>query len=56
MPEDFLDEDLRATELLVGKVVRKVFRHRESELCIEFEDETRIFIDTNGAALEISIT
>ena len=56
MPKDIKDEAMRATELLAGKIVRSVFRHRENELIIEFEDETRLFIDSADATIEISIT
>ncbi|HEX2784959.1 MAG TPA: hypothetical protein VHN36_15350 [Ilumatobacteraceae bacterium] len=44
-----------ATGMLAGLTVRVVRRHRPSELLIEFEDGTRLFIDGEGA-LDLSIT
>ena len=46
----------RATELLKGKVVTKVMRHRAKEVCIEFTDGTRLFVDHNPDNVELSIT
>ena len=46
----------RATELLKGKVVAKVMRHRAKEVCIEFTDGTRLFVDHNPDNVELSIT
>ena len=56
MPKTVTDEDLRATKLLRGKVVKKVFRNRDNELVIEFDDGTRLFIDSDNAPIDISIT
>jgi hypothetical protein len=52
---DLDDEADRATEMLTGRSVRVVRRHRETEVLIEFEDGTRLFINS-GSALELSIT
>lgn len=50
-------EALRATEMLRGKTVRTIWRHRDSELGIDFADGTRLFIDAIGKrGLELSIT
>lgn len=46
----------RATKMLKGKVVAKVMRHRAKEICIEFTDGTRLFIDQQSDNLELSIT
>ena len=53
-----LDEEaVRATEMLSGKVVRTVWRHRPGEVGIEFVDGTRLFIDAPPEEiLELSIT
>jgi hypothetical protein len=54
---DELKEEARnATELLSGKVVRTVWRHRAAEVGIEFTDGTRLFVDANGNSVELSIT
>lgn len=51
------DEARRATELLRGKVVRTVWRHRTREVGAEFTDGTRPFVDaTAEGGLELSIT
>jgi len=49
------DESKRATLLLAGKVVARVFRHRQNEVGIEFTDGTRFFIDAGDDCLELSI-
>ena len=56
MPESHNEIDARATELLAGKVVSSIFRNRENELVIEFEDRTRLFIDAADSPIEVSIT
>ena len=50
------DEAKRATKLLKGKTVKKVWRHRPEELAIEFDDGTRLFVDREETGLELSIT
>ncbi|MBV9241177.1 MAG: hypothetical protein JO314_04130 [Acidobacteria bacterium] len=50
------NEDSRATELLNGKVVRRVIRHRPQEVLIEFSDGTRFYIDSDTEILDLSIT
>ncbi|WP_447752841.1 hypothetical protein [Sphingopyxis fribergensis] len=49
------EESARATASLRGKMVRRIFRHREQEVLIEFEDGSRLFVDSEKT-LELSIT
>jgi hypothetical protein len=49
------DESERATEMLSGKVVKRVERHRDTELLIEFACGTRLFVD-GQSSIELSIT
>jgi hypothetical protein len=49
-------EGEKATALLKDKVVYQVIRHRTNEVCIEFTDGTRLFIDTLTGTIDISIT
>jgi len=53
---DLNDQAERATKMLKGKEVEKVMRHRAKEICIEFTDGTRLFIDQQSDNLELSIT
>jgi len=46
----------RASELLKGKVVSHVIRHRKSEVLIVFTDGTRLFVDRVENGLDLSIT
>ena len=48
------EEERRAMEMLKGKTVKVVRRHRATEVVIEFSDETRLFVDAAGP-LELSI-
>jgi len=56
MAKELEDEAILATQLLAGKAVALVRRHRISEVVIEFTDGTRLFVDAAGNALELSIT
>jgi hypothetical protein len=59
MPKDQSElstEAKRATDLLKGKMVSKVWRNHSGELGIQFIDGTRLFVDQNSDQLEISIT
>jgi hypothetical protein len=58
LPEDeSLSKDAeRATELLRGKEVATVRRHRKGEMGIEFTDGTRLFVDRTDEGVELSIT
>jgi len=46
----------RATEILKGKKVLKILRHRIGEFGIEFTDGKRLFLDHQPESIEISIT
>ncbi|RZL39328.1 MAG: hypothetical protein EOP35_03920 [Rubrivivax sp.] len=46
----------RATEMLRGKTVATVWRHRAGEVGIEFSDGTRLFVDHTSTGVELSIT
>jgi hypothetical protein len=50
------EEAQQLTELLVGKVVASVTRHRDGEVLIEFSDRTRLFVDAQGNRVDCSIT
>ena len=50
------EESDRATELLKGKRVVRVIRHRKEEVCVEFADGTRLYVDGRVGAVELSIT
>jgi hypothetical protein len=56
MSDELLQEAQRMTELLVGKTVKIVRRHRRSELLVEFADGTRLFVDLINDELDFSIT
>ncbi len=49
------EEGNHASAMLLGKVVKRVIRHRENEVMIEFEDGSRLFADSE-APLKLSIT
>jgi hypothetical protein len=53
---DLEDEAARLTDLLRGKVIKAIRRHRSDEVLVEFEDETRLYIDRNSGGLEFSVT
>ena len=53
---DLNAEAERATELLGGKVVSRVTRHRAGEVCVEFTDGTRLFVDRADEGVELTIT
>jgi hypothetical protein len=50
------NEAKRLTDLLQGKSVRVVRRHRAREVVIEFDDGTRLFVDAVSDPLEFSVT
>lgn len=50
------EEAKRASRLLKGKVLARVSRPRPSEICLEFSDGTRFFVDVVEESLELSIT
>jgi hypothetical protein len=50
------EEAERASEMLHGKVVARVIRHRPAEVILEFTDGTRVFVDSASGVLELSVT
>lgn len=55
-PQQLAQESIAATNALVGKVVARVVRHRDTEVLVEFEDGTRLFVDRSAEGVEISVT
>jgi hypothetical protein len=55
MQSDLETEAIRATEMLRGRVGRQVWRHRPGEIALQFEDGTRLFVESRSP-LELSIT
>ena len=53
---DLEDEATKLTDLLRGKTVKTVWRHRVGEVGIEFGDGTRLFVDVAATGLDFSIT
>lgn len=49
-------ESEHATELLKGKIVARVVRHRAEEVCVEFADGTRLYVDRSDDGVELSVT
>jgi hypothetical protein len=49
-------EAAKLTDLLRGKVVKAVVRHRSGEAVIEFEEGTRLFVNNIPDGLEFSVT
>ena len=57
MSKELENEADKLKELLNGKSVSEIFRHRKNELCIQFSDGTRLFIDgAKNQNLEFSVT
>ncbi|MET4065534.1 hypothetical protein ABID58_000308 [Bradyrhizobium sp. S3.2.6] len=56
MTRNLDDEATRLTELLRGKVVKVMWRHRPKEIGIEFNDGTRLFVDAVDDGLDLSVT
>jgi len=52
---DLNQETEQATALLKGKVVAKIIRNRAKEVLIEFTDGTRLFVEHNPNAIELSV-
>jgi hypothetical protein len=46
----------KLTDMLRGKVVSVVWRHRSGEVGVQFTDGTRLFVNNEGDGLELSIT
>jgi hypothetical protein len=53
---DLEDEAVQLTDLLRGKIIKALRRHRSDEMLIEFDDGTRLFIDRTSGGLEFSVT
>ena len=49
-------EATKLTDLLRGKTVKLVRRHRSGEWVIEFDDGTCLFVDNIPDGLEFSVT
>jgi hypothetical protein len=49
-------EAAELTDLLRGKVVKIIRRHRVKEILIEFEDGWRLYVDNIPDGLEFSVT
>ncbi len=56
MITDLEAESKRATEMLKGKVVLSIVRHRAKEVCVMFTDGTRLYLDYAAEEIELSIT
>lgn len=54
--EDLKKEAERATEVVGGKTVRVLWRHRSNEIGLEFTDGTRLFVNCKAGGAEMSIT
>jgi hypothetical protein len=49
-------EATKLTDLLRGKVVNVVKRHKSGEVLVEFDDGTRLFVNHIADGLEFSVT
>jgi hypothetical protein len=49
-------EATKLTDLLRGKVVKVVKCHRPGEALVEFDDGTRLFVNSIADGLEFSVT
>lgn len=55
MADNLKEEAENATQLLAGKTVALVRRHRPAEVMIEFTDGTRLFVDRSEFGVELSV-
>ena len=53
---DIEEEAKEMTSRLRGKTVKIVLRHRANEVLLEFEDNTRLFVNVSGDGLDFSVT
>ena len=53
---DLENEGRKLTDLLRGKTVKVVRRHRSREVVIVFDDGTTLFVDNISGGLEFSVT
>jgi|PlaIllAssembly_1097288.scaffolds.fasta_scaffold2302681_1 hypothetical protein len=49
-------EGKEATQMLKGKIVHRIWRHRPKEIVIMFTDGATLFVDAEAEGLELSIT
>lgn len=49
-------EEKKATELLKGKIVKRIRRNRNDEVIVEFQDGTRFSFDWRENEFDLSIT
>lgn len=50
------EEEKRLNELLKGKTVLRIVRNRPKEILVEFDDATRLFVNHEDDALDLSVT
>jgi diphthamide synthase subunit DPH2 len=55
-PDQLKKESQKTTDMLKGKIVDNVWRHRPTEIGIQFADGCRFFVDIQLEGLELSIT
>ena len=56
MSPSLAEEARAATDLLRGKEVKQVLRHRSGEVLVEFDDGTRLFVNASSGEVELSVT
>ena len=49
------EEAAKMSDMLRGKIVKAIKRHRTKEVMIEFSDGTRLFVDRTAEGLDFSI-
>jgi hypothetical protein len=50
------EEAAKTQQLLGGKTLSRVWRHRVAELVLEFTDGSRLLVDRTDHGLELSVT
>lgn len=50
------EEAIAASNLLKGKMVVEIVRHKKTEVLIKFNDNTKLFVHQTQDGLELSIT
>ncbi len=55
-PYDLRKEAKETTQMLKGKIVHRIWRHRPKEIVIQFTDGATLFVDMETDGLELSIT
>ncbi len=53
---DLEKEASQATQMLAGKTIAFIRRHKFTEVLIEFTDGSRLFVDSSENGVELSIT